>query len=57
MDNKEFKRDICCEFDCTRDYCKEREGYDCLGEFWEDKCIFYGEHRYLNLNLEHKNGG
>lgn len=40
--------DICYEFDCDIEYAKDR-GCDCKGDFTKEPCLFYDEHRELNL--------
>ena len=45
---KQFKFDICDEFDCNRDHFIANRGFDCKGKFWEPTCSFYGEHLELN---------
>jgi hypothetical protein len=44
-----YEFDICGEFDCQRWYCIETRNYDCGWKFWENGCIFNGEHKILNL--------
>jgi hypothetical protein len=48
MAKKEFKYDICNEFDCNRKYSIVNRGFDCKGCFWEPTCKFYEEHLDLN---------
>ena len=45
-----FEYDICDEMRCNRVYCRQEKGYDCKGKYWEEKCIFHGEHIELNLD-------
>lgn len=43
--------DICCEFDCGIDYAM-KNGADCKGDFTKKPCLFLGEHKYLNLEIQ-----
>ena len=47
-----WKFDICCEFDCNTKYAKENK-IDCGGDFTKPPCMFYGEHKELNLEPEY----
>ena len=49
-DGKEiWQYDICCEFDCNIEYANKICKIDCKGDFTKPPCMFFGEHRYLNL--------